>query len=86
MRGERKPVETHETYFKENGCMAHRVYHSYVVLLTEKDGSEVKAVRIHTTEKKGTTAFSELFHDAFPDWENWNIKGSWRLYEDDFRK
>ena len=85
MKGKREPVETLEEYFKDNGCMARRVYHSYVILLTEKDGSEVKAVRIHTIEKKGTTNFEEAYHEAFPDWENWNVKGTWRLYEDDFR-
>lgn len=82
MRGIVEPVESHETFIKDNGTLGTRVYHSYVVLLTEKNGSNVKAVRIHTTEKKGTTAF----YDHIKEWtENWNVKGIWRLYEDDFR-
>ena len=86
MKGQRLPVETSETFFKDNGCQSRRVYHSYVLLLTEKDGSEVKAVRFHTDKKKGNSDFEEDFHEAFPEWKNWNIKGMWRLYEDDFRK
>lgn len=85
MRGVRMPVETLEEYFKDNGNLAKRVYHSYVVLLTEKDGSEVMAFRFHTTEKKGNAFFDKALHEAFPDWDNWNIKGVWRLYDDDFR-
>lgn len=85
MRGVRMPVETLEKYLKDNGNLAKKVYHSYVMLLTEKDGSEVMAFRFHTNEKKGTTAFYEAYHEAFPEWNNWNVKGVWRLYEDDFR-
>lgn len=85
MRGVRMPVETLEEYLKDNGNLAKKVYHSYVMLLTEKDGSEVMAFRFHTAEKKGTTAFNETYHEAFPEWNNWNVKGVWRLYEDDFR-
>jgi putative transcriptional regulator len=47
---------------------------------------KAKAVRFETIEKKGTDAFAEAFHEAFPEWEDWNVKGSWRLYEDDFRE
>jgi hypothetical protein len=86
MKGIKEPVEKHETFVKDNGCIGTRVYHSYVVLLTEKDGSEVKAVRFSTTEKKGNDSFAEAFHEEFPEWEDWNVKGTWRLYEDDFRK
>lgn len=81
-----KDVETEETYFKDNGCMARRVYHSYVILLTEKNGSEVKAVRIHTDKEKGNDDFYAELREEFPELDKWNVKGVWRLYEDDFRK
>lgn len=86
MKGKREPVQTEDIYINEKGRTSKVVYSSYVVLLTEKDGSEVKAVRFSTEKKKGNTDFAEAFHDAFPDWENWNVKGSWRLYDDDFRE
>ena len=82
MKGIMEPVETEEIYQKEDGKVAKRIYHSYVILLTEKKGANVKAIRVHTVEKKGTTAF----YDIIKGWtENWNVKGIWRLYEDDFR-
>ena len=84
-KGNRLPVETIETITKDNGKQSNVVYHSYVLLLTEKDGSEVKAVRFHTDKKKSNKDFNDDFHKAFPDWNNWNIKGCWRLYEDDFK-
>lgn len=81
MKGIKEPVETEEIYQKENGNMARKIYHSYVVLMTEKGGSNVIAVRIHTDAKKGTSDF----YDHIKEWtENWNVKGIWRLYEDDF--
>ena len=81
-----EPVETSETYFKDNGCQATRVYHSYVILLTEKGGSDVKAVRIHTDKKKGNSDFYDELEKEFPEIDSWNVKGIWRLYEDDFMK
>lgn len=86
MKGERRPVQTEEININDKGRTIKQVRSSYVVLLTEKDGSEVKAVRFETIEKKGTDAFAEAFHEVFPEWEDWNVKGSWRLYEDDFRE
>lgn len=53
MKGIKEPVESSETYVKDNGCLGTRVLHSYVVVLTEKDGANVKAIRIHTQHKKG---------------------------------
>lgn len=84
--GEFMGVETYEEYLKKNGCLARKVYHSYVILLAEKNGSEVKAVRIHTDKKKGNQDFFDDLKEAFPELDKWNVKGAWRLYEDDFRK
>ena len=83
MKGIKEPVETSETYVKDNGCLGTRVLHSYVVVLTEKDGANVKAIRIHTQHKKGQEEMIKQIALGFPDW---NIKSITRLYEDDFRK
>jgi hypothetical protein len=83
MKGIKEPVETSETYVKDNGCLGTRVLHSYVVVLTEKDGANVKAIRIHTQYKKGQEEMTKQIELGFPDW---NIKSITRLYEDDFRK
>lgn len=86
MKGMRIPTQTEDIYYiNEKGRTGKTVFSSYVVLLTERDGSEVKAVRFSTDKKKGNSDFTEAFHDTFPEWEDWNVKGSWRLYEDDFR-
>ena len=83
MKGEKIPVEVSETFVKDNGNIGHRVLHSYVALLTEKDGSEVKAVRLDRISLTKGNALNDYIQERFP---NWNIKGVWRLYEDDFRK
>lgn len=83
MKGIKEPVESSETYVKDNGCLGTRVLHSYVVVLTEKDGANVKAIRIHTQHKKGQEEMTKQIKLGFPDW---NIKSITRLYEDDFRK
>lgn len=83
MKGIKEPVETSETYVKDNGNLGTRVFHSYVVVLTEKDGANVKAVRIHTQYKKGQSEMMDQIEMGYPEW---NIKSITRLYEDDFRK
>lgn len=83
MKGIKEPVESSETYVRDNGCLGTRVLHSYVVVLTEKDGANVKAIRIHTQHKKGQEEMTRQIELGFPDW---NIKSITRLYEDDFRK
>lgn len=82
MRGQRIQTQTTETFIKQNGTLGTRVWSDYAVLLTEKDGSEVKAVRIHALNKKGS-GLTEEIEEQYPEW---NIKGCWRLYEDDFRE
>lgn len=81
MKGERIPVEVHQMYFTNNGTQKNKVLHSYVALLTEKDGSEVKAVRFDEMDLKKGNGLNEYIQECYPDW---NIKGTWRLYEDDF--
>lgn len=83
MKGERIPTEINQTYSADNGTRKSRVLHSYVALLTEKDGSEVKAVRLDEMEIKKGNALNDYIRKHYPDW---NIKGTWRLYDDDFMK
>lgn len=83
MMGERIPTQISETYFKDNGTMGTRVYQDYAVLLTEKDGSDVTAFRYRTLAKKGQSEFMKGIEAAYP---GYNIKGAWRLYDDDFMK
>lgn len=67
----RRPTVSIET----DGRKTIKLY-SYVALLTEKDGSEVKAVRFDGYERK-----TDVMNDC-PD--DWNIKGIYKLYDEDF--
>ena len=80
MKGTRIPVYKTEVFIKEGGTIGTREYNCYVVVLTEKDGSEVKAVRISTTNKKGNALTAEV-NEMYPDW---NIKYIAKLYDSDF--
>ena len=80
MRGNRIPVQKTQSFVKENGTIATRELNSYVAVLTEKDGSEVKAVRICTANKKGN-ALNDEIKENYPDW---NIKYVAKLYDSDF--
>lgn len=80
MKGTRIPVQKTEAYVKDNGTIGTREYNCYVVVLTEKAGSEVMAVRISTTNKKGNALTAEV-KETYPDW---NIKYIAKLYDNDF--
>lgn len=73
------PVDGFKTITKPNGLLKQIRIHSYVAMLTEKDGHEVKAVRYDGYETK--KAVSKLAKEEYPDW---NVKGVWRLYDEDF--
>ena len=74
------PVDGYKTFFKPNGFRGRTIaIHSYVALLTEKDGCEVKAVRYDGYETK-----EAVHNDVVKEWPDWNIKGVWRLYDQDF--
>ena len=80
MKGTRIPVHKTEVFIKDGGTLGTREYNYYVVVLTEKDGSEVKAVRISTTNKKGNALTAEV-NEMYP---GWNIKYIAKLYDSDF--
>ena len=65
------------TTTQPSGCLKTVKTFSYVVLLCEKGGSEVKAVRLDGYTSKYDIKASEMFPD-------WNIKGIWKLYDEDF--
>ena len=68
----RKPTMTLDT----DGRRMKKLY-SYAVLLTEKDGSEVKAMRFDGYECK-----TDVMHEI-PD--GWNLKSIHKLYDEDFK-
>lgn len=74
-----RPVETYVTMQKENGGFRTVHLYSYVVLLTEIGGDKVQAVRYDDYERK-----TDLYHIAQHDYPGWKIKGTWKLYEEDF--
>ena len=51
----------------------------YVALLTRKEGTEVKAVRMNGYEKQ-----QDLQPVLSSDYPDWNVKGIWRLFAEDF--
>ncbi len=75
-----RPTESHVTIQKENGGFKTLHLYSYVVLLTEIDGDQVMAVRYDDYERK-----TDLYHIVKHDYPGWNIKGTWKLYDQDFQ-
>lgn len=65
------------TVMIETDGRRHFKLYSYVALLTEKDGSEVKAIRYD-----GYQRATDVMNDV-PD--GWNIKAVHKLYEEDFK-
>ncbi len=78
----RRPCETIEVVQKENGTYRSVKHYSYVALLTEVDGDQVKAVRYdgYTSKEDG------LIPEIEREYPGWNIKGIWKLYDNDFRE
>lgn len=78
----RRPCETIEVVQKENGTYRSVKHYSYVALLTEVEGDQVQAVRYDGYTSKEDGLIPEIERE-YPDW---NIKGIWKLYDDDFRE
>ena len=53
--------------------------YSYVITLTEQDGSEVKAIRAD-----GFQNIEDVYAACLEQWPGWNIKTISKLYETDF--
>ena len=78
----RRPCETVEVVQKENGNFRSVKHYSYVALLTEIEGDQVKAVRYdgYTSKEDG------LVPEIERDYPGWKIKGIWKLYDSDFKE
>ena len=77
------PVKTPTTQFvketQPNGRLRTVKLSSYAVLLMEKDGHQVQAVRLDYIANK-----EEAHKKAAKAYPDWRIKGVWRLYDEDF--
>lgn len=73
------PVESFRTQLSPKGFAKTVRLHSYVAMLTRKDSHEVLAVRYDGFETK-----EQVHTVAAEEYEDWNIKGVWRLYDEDF--
>ena len=73
------PVESFRTQLSPKGFAKTVRLHSYVAMLTRKDSHEVLAVRYDGFETK-----EQVHTVAAKEYEDWNIKGVWRLYDEDF--
>ena len=69
------PKKRDTVIYDTDGRRTKKLY-SYAVLLTEKDGSEVKAMRFDGYERK-----TDVMHEI-PD--GWNLKAIQKLYDEDF--
>lgn len=65
---------------KDNGLMKRIPLHSYVVLFTEKEGSDVMAIRYNCFENQ--YAVREMALKKYG--AHWNIKEIRKLYDSDF--
>ena len=77
----RRPCETVEAVQKQNGTFRSVKHYSYVALLTKIEDDQVMAVRYdgYTSKCDG------LFDEVKADYPEWNVKGIWKLYDQDFR-
>ena len=78
---EPRPCAQLTTLAKPNGNLITVKTYSYVALLTEKGGSEVKAVRLDGYPSKNDR---NLWEDIKGNYPGWKIKGIWKLYDEDF--
>lgn len=78
----KKPTDQHIDIINEQtGRKKTVVLHSYVAILCEKDGSLVTAVRVDGQSNKEDVI--RYLGQTYT--ETWNIKGIYRLYDEDFK-
>lgn len=78
----RRPCETIEVRFKNNGNRSTVKLYSYVALLTEIEGDRVFAVRYDGY----TSKYDGLIDKVKADYPEWKVKGIYKLYDADFRE
>jgi len=69
-----RTIQTPSGHYKTERC------YSYVALLCEKGGKLTDGVRVDYCKNKAEAAEKVKFDYG----EDWNIKGIWRLYDEDF--
>lgn len=75
----RKPTEQFDITVTAKGSTKKIKLYSYVITLTEQDGSEVKAIRADGFQNK-----EDVYIACIEQWPGWNIKTISKLYETDF--
>ena len=75
----RKPTEQFDITVTAKGSTKKIKLNSYVITLTEQDGSEVKAIRADGFQNK-----EDVYAACLEQWPGWNIKTISKLYETDF--
>ena len=75
----RKPTEQIDITVTAKGSTKKVKLFSYVITLTEQDGSEVKAIRADGFQNK-----HDVYIACIEQWPGWNIKTISKLYETDF--
>ena len=75
----RKPTEQFDITVTAKGSTKKIKLYSYVITLTEQDGSEVKAIRADGFQNK-----EDVYAACLDQWPGWNIKTISKLYETDF--
>ena len=75
--------EQFRTFKKPNGNYKTERCYSYVGLLCEKGGTETAALRVDYCTNK-TEAAEKLKKELAEVAGVWNVKGIWRLYDEDF--
>ena len=76
----RRPCEVYKVVQKENGTYRKVKHYSYVALLTKIEDDQVLAVRYDGY----TSKYDGLLDDVKHDYPEWNVKGIYKLYEQDF--
>ena len=77
----RKPTEYTDFVMSDSGRMKKATFYSYVATLCRKDGDEVMAVRFD-----GYANRVDLYPVIRSEYQDWNLKGVLKLYDDDFRR
>lgn len=76
----RKPVEQICREVKPNGLYGKTIKkHSYAILLCRKGGDDVMALRMDYLQNKG-----DVHKEVETMYPGYNVKGVWRLYDEDF--
>ena len=77
----KKPTETCNTIILKNGRKKTVHLNSYAVLLCRKGDQDVKGIRCEYFQNK-----TDVYKAVANEWPGWNIKGIWRLCDEDFKE